>query len=179
MTLAQITGGVGCLLGGLGGWGLASPVRFRQAALALPRHKVAAWILTLLALVWAVHELQDLSLGGLDVWKQRAYYAVPVAFYFIAAYLDELLAARALGGLLLLLPTPWLAAARWHDSDWSLAPKITAYVMVVAGMYLVATPYRLRQWLLPLLDDGPRARLLAGTLALVGALHLVLALTVF
>lgn len=179
MTLAQITGGVGGLLAALGGWALVTPTGFRRATLALPRHKIAAWILTLIALAWAVHEMQALSLGGLDVWKQRAYYAIPVAFYFIVVYLDELLAARALGGVLLILPTPWLDAARWFDSDWTLVPKVTAYLMVVAGMYLVATPYRFRQWLLPCLDNGPRARALAGLLLALGAAHLVLALAVF
>lgn len=58
-------------------------------------------------------------------------------------------------------------------------PKVTAYLMVVAGMYLVATPYRFRQWLLPCLDNGPRARVLAGLLLALGSAHLVLALAVF
>ena len=179
MTLAQITGGVGAVLAGLGGWGLAAPAGFRKACLALPRNKAAAWLLTLVSLAWAVYALQDLSLGGLDVWKRRAYYAIPVVFYLIVVYLDELLAARALGGVLLLLPTPWLAVARWHDSAWSLVPKLTAYAMVIAGMYFVATPYRFRLWLLPVLDNPGRLRILSATLALLGALHVALAFLVF
>lgn len=180
MTLAQITGAVGGVLGALGAWSLVSPSGFRKAALAFPRHKASAWVLTLAALIWSVYALQELSLGGLDVWKQRMYYVIPVAFFLMVVYLDELLAVRALGGIMLLLPTPWLAGARWSDSLWSYAPRITAYVFIVLGMYFVATPYRLRQWLLPFLDErGARTRLLGGILAGLGLLHIALALAVF
>lgn len=179
MTLAQITGAVGGVLVVLGGSAVLAPAGFRKAALAFPRHKVASWVLTLLALVWSVYALQDLSLGGLDVWKQRLFYAIPVAFFLMVVYLDELLAVRALGGIMLLLPTPWLAVARWNESAWSYAPRITAYVFIVLGMYFVATPYRLRQWLLPFLDEGPRVRLLGAVLAGFGLLHVALALLVF
>ncbi len=178
-TLAQITGAVGVVLGGLGGWALAAPAGFRGAVQAFPRHRGSGWVLTLVALTWSAYALQELALGGFDVWKERAYYIIPVAFGLMVYYLDELLAARSLGGVLVLLPTPWLDEARWSESEWSLVPKLTAYVFAVAGMYLIATPYRFRLWLAPALASGSRTRVLGGVLAGLGLLHLLLAAVAF
>jgi hypothetical protein len=179
LNMAQITGAVGGVLAALGFWGLAAPDSLRKAALAFPRHKAAGWVLTVIALIWSVQALQELSLGGLDIWKKRAFYAIPVAAYLIIVHLDELLAVRALGGILLLLPTPWLYHARWEESAWSYLPRVLSYVFVVLGMYFVATPYRFRQWLGPCLEGPVRIRALGAVFALLGLTHLALAALVF
>lgn len=179
MNLSVITAGVGVLMLAIGLWSLGAPSSFIRAIGAFPRHRLAGIILTVIALVGSVYALQTLALGGLEPWKKRAFYLIPVAAILICVYLDELLAVRALGGLLLLLPSPWLFFARWSDSPWSYLPRILAYVFVIVGMYWVATPYRFRTWFQIILCSDPRVKIWGVACSLLGATQLALAFLVF
>ena len=89
--------------------------------------------------------------------------------------MDELLAARAFGGLLLLAGNPVLLAARWAPTPWRLVMPTLVYIWVLAGMILVLSPWRLRKALERL--GGDRGWRLAGvTLGVIGFVVLVLAL---
>ena len=55
--------------------------------------------------------------------------------------MDELLAPRALGGLLLLVPCPIIEVARQNG----LLLVSIAYVLVVLGIILVLSPYMFRK----------------------------------
>ena len=136
----------------------AAPQQARRAILAFPRHRLSAWVLTAGALVWTGFALHAMPMGGLSHLKRYIWPIAPVAFILLAYYLPELLAPRALGGLLLLWPTPMLDAARWHPSPWRYAITLSAYVMVVAGMMLVMTPYRLRLWSARWIETDARLR---------------------
>lgn len=88
--------------------------------------------------------------GPLAFLRDPIVWAGIAGFFLVLRYLDELLAPRALGGLLLLLPNPVLNTLRWHPSPWRFPVTVTAYLMVLAGMTLVLGPYRWRlagEWL--------------------------------
>jgi uncharacterized protein YjeT (DUF2065 family) len=97
------------------------------------------------------------------------YLVAPLAFVLIVLFMDELLAARAFGGVLLLLGDPILDAIRWHDSPLRLVITSLTYVMVVAGMALVLSPYYFRTWAHAFAGSDGRCRLTGLASCLLGA----------
>jgi len=147
--------------------------------LRFPRNRWCGWLLAIVAVAWATWLLQGLPLGRFESLKT---WLVPAAVVFTALvcyYMQELLAPRALGALLLLYPAPLLEAARLHESNWSVVMSVLAYIMVIKGMTLLLSPYRFRHLTERFLRTDAVCRL-AGTGGLaVDALLLLLALTVY
>lgn len=163
------------VLVGLAGLGFAVaagayPGMFRGWLGAFPRSKVAGWILTAVDLAWVGWLLKTNSLGGYEYLKPLTYGALPVLFFLSVFLMDDLLAARALGGLLMLLPGPLLEAARFHESSWRLILVGVAYVMAIEGMALMLSPYLMRKTTESLLGTDGRCRAwgaIAGVLSIV------------
>ncbi len=121
------------------------PGRYMRGLRGFPRSTVPAWILTGINVVWAAWLVWEMPLGRFDAFKLWLYLAAPVTFVLIVRFMDELLAVRALGGLLILVPAPILDAARWHPSPWRLVLTILAYSLVVKGILLLLSPYWFRK----------------------------------
>ena len=160
--------------------GLYAPDRARRALRAFPRHDVSAWVLTAAALGWSgwlvLHTLPFSNMARIET---LVYVGTPVCFFAVVLYVDELLAPRALGGLLLLVAGPVLAAARLHDARLSLVMTLLAYAWIVTGMVLVATPYRFRRMCEPWLRDRARFRGLNLAGLALGLILIILACTVY
>jgi hypothetical protein len=156
-----------------------APRSFIQGVLAFPRNRVAAWTLTAVDLVWVAALLLDTNLGRFEAYKPLTYVLAPVFFFLITFFMGELLAARALGGLFLLVPAPILDAARWHDSPWRLVMVVLAYALVVKGIALVLSPYLFRRGMQVWVRDPRLCRLLGSGGLLLAALLIVLAGTVY
>ena len=146
---------------------------------AFPRNKIAGWVLTAIDLVCAALLLLEMKIEFIEARRNLIYLAVPAAFALVAVFMDELLAARALGGFLLMFPAPLLDAARQSVSPWSLVIKIFCYIAVVAGMTLVMSPYMFRKIIGRLTINELRCRI-TGAAGLSFAIFLImLALTAF
>lgn len=129
---------------------LALPCIFRPSAVreglrSFPRSVFFARVLSAIAIVWVASIVLQAPLGRFEWLKPYLYVAAPVLYFLIIFFMDELLAPRALGGLLLLAANPVLKAARWHESDGRLVMTVLAYVWVVAGITLVLSPYYFRR----------------------------------
>ena len=146
---------------------------------AFPRNKLAGWILTTVTLVWAAYLLNLTPLGKFDVIKDYLLIATPVAIGLIIYFMDELLAARALGGLLILLPAPMLTATRTSDSPLRLIIVIIAYIMVIAGIIFILNPYKLRNLFAKLLGADSSTRIVGLSGAIIGLLLIILSVTVY
>ena len=126
---------------------LLVPTWFRNTLLAFPRSRWPAWVLTALDLAWFGWLLYHEPLWPFfDPVRPWLVVIVPVVIVLVGIFMDELLAARALGGLLLLVAGPMLDTARWHPSAWRFVVIVLAYVWVVAGMVFVLSPYRVRRF---------------------------------
>lgn len=174
-TLSLICGGA-CVAAGAAL--VVSPGAARGGLAAFPRSRPAAWILTAIALAWVAWIVYHARLGRFDTLKPWIWVAGPVAFGLTVVFVDELLAARALGGLLLLAANPILQAARVNDSPWSVVVSAFTYVLIVAGIAWMLGPYRFRRWT-AWLTDGARARVTGTVLASTGLVLAGLAVTVY
>ncbi len=124
---------------------LLAPAAAQRALAAFPRSRAAAWILTALDLAWVVLIMRGASLGRFDILKPYLPLAGVATFAAIVWGLDELLAVRALGGLLLLLGDPILDAVRWTGGAWPIAVAILAYILVIIGAIWVLWPWTFRK----------------------------------
>lgn len=168
--------GAACILAG--GALLARQEAVRGWMASFPRNRPAGWILSAVALLWVAWIVYHARLGGFDAWKPWIWLAGPVTFGAVVLFMDELLAPRALGGLILLAANPMLQAARTGDSSWSAVLSAFTYVLIVAGIAWMLGPYRFRRWT-AWLTDGARARLTGTGLLAVGLLLAGLAVTVY
>lgn len=156
-----------------------SPERARGWMAAFPRNAWLGWALTAVDLAWSAWLVMHMSLGPFDRYKPALYVVGPLLFFLVVFLMDELLAARALGGLLLLVPSPLLDVARWHESEFRLVVATLAYVFVVMGILLVLCPYLFRKATGAWMQNNTRCRL-GGSLGLaLGLFLIVLALTVY
>ena len=171
---------LGVFLSVLYGIMLSKPALFRRLLAGFPRSVWAARVLTAVDLVWVVTVMHHADFGGFNWIKELLVRFIPglgpmelgmftfvkdpvvwggVAVYFILLkYLDELLAVRALGGLLLLIANPIPNAVRWQETNWRWAMAVVAYLIVIKGLFLVMAPYTLRQWGERFLSDDVRCR---------------------
>lgn len=170
--LAAVLGlaAVGCLV---------RPDWTRRVAAGFPRHKGMGWVLTALTLAWSLWLLWNTPLGRFDSWKPLSLVLAPVAYILIVLCMDELLAARALGVLFILVPAPILNAIRWDPSTWRLVVTVLAYIIATAGIALVLSPYLLRRWGQRLCGTPTRMRACGITLAALTALLAVLTIAVY
>lgn len=162
----------------LGAWWLAAPDSARTAVERFPRHRLAGWILAAVALVWAGSNVYHAELGRFSYVKPWLFGAVPAVVLLVGFFMDDLLAPRALGGLMLLAAAPLLKAARFHESSLALTVTVLAYVWVVLGMAWVLGPYRFRRWLAPLSGVPGRLRAAGTALVAAGLGYVALGLTV-
>lgn len=173
---ALVVGGAHCVVG----LGLAAiPALMREWIRLFPRDVWAGRILAAVAMAWSILLVREMPLGWFDAYKMWLWVATPVGYMLIVLFMEELLAARAFGGVLLLAACPVLEEARFHESQWRLALVVLAYVWVVAGMALVLGPYRFRKWAAALCGNDIRCRIMAAVYLVSGGLFVWLGLTIF
>ena len=135
--------GVVCVL--LGGAAAAAPVPVSRVWAAFPRSKMAGYVLSTIAWIWAGYALWTMGIDFLQPFKKYIPFVVLVCVPLTWFWLDNLLPCRALGGLLTLFPYELLHVARVHASDWRLVVVTFAYVCIVWGMILLLYPWKQRQ----------------------------------
>ncbi len=153
---------IGSVAGMLSAGMLFCPEHAQSCIKSFPRHRLAGAVLSCAALVWATILLMKMNMGSLEKYEPFLLILAPVVFVLVVFFVDELLAPRALGGLMLLVPAPILAAARWHDSVWRYFAIVSAYLMVVKGISLVLSPYLFRRWCALCVSSQRRTRLFGG-----------------
>ena len=123
---------------------LVVPERVKVWFQRFPRDVWSGRVLAGIAILWAAWVVHEMPLGRFETWKPMIWPIAIVLGGFVWHYMDELLAPRALGALLLLYPAPVLAAARLHSSPWSVVMSALAYVCVLMGIVLLLGPYWFR-----------------------------------
>ncbi len=142
-----------------------------------PRSKAAGFILLTIAAVWSWLLILNIDLGEFSNWRTRVLILIPIAFVLTLKYVDEFLAARALGMVALLAAEPLLDSAWLRPEFGRLALVTLAYAWIVFALFWIGTPYTLRDQIAWLTSDERRWKL--GVLAGIayGLLLVVLPLT--
>jgi hypothetical protein len=179
--------------------GLIWTESFRRLLMKLPRSKPAGYLLMGVAIGWCavvvylygfmdVHEWRDarglgavvgaflelLQAGRFSVWIFfGAMYAL------IVWLLDEFLAVRAMALIALLVARVILDAAYDVETNARLVMTVVAYLMVVAGMWLIIAPWRFRDALEYMLANNQRCRLACGAGVAFGILLVALGVWVY
>jgi hypothetical protein len=177
--LAMMALGIGVAVALGKAWGLVAPESARAFMKGFPRSRAWAWFLTGLDMAIVSALLWTLPVSWFTPWRASLFVLAPVAVFLVGWFVDELLAARALGGLLLLAAAPVLAAARLHPSDARLVMVVMAYAWVFPGMLLVANPWWFRKLAEPVMATNMRCRLISGFGVLLGLVLIGLGLWVY
>ena len=111
---------------------------------SFPRSK--GWGITLLSIaaVWFFYLVATMDLGEFTNWRQVVLIGTPIAWLLTWKYVDEFLAVRALGMIVLLAAEPLLESAFLRPEPGCFFLRILVYVWIVFAMFWVGTPYTLR-----------------------------------
>ena len=127
-------------------YGLAKPAAFAAAVRRFPRSVPLGVALMLLGTGWFLWNLSQESISDFAAYKTPMMAGFAAVGIGSCVYVQDFLAARGLAVVLLLLAKlmtdtgrPLLAATRW---TWVI--QTWAYVLVVAGIWLTVSPWRLR-----------------------------------
>ena len=177
--LSAVSAVIGIATAILGLLTLALPRGATKAWRALPRSVWPGRLLAAVCILWAALWLCIMPLGPLSAIRDLLWLLVPIAIASVWIFTPELLTCRAIGGILVLVPTPMLSAAAWHPSPFRYVVIVYAYAMIVAGMYYIALPWLLRDHITWSLAKPVRSRTIAGIAVALGIFLTILAATAF
>ncbi len=157
----------------------AFPRKAEQYWVGMCRSKIPAYVLTAVVLFWATIWLYVMPLGFVVALRPILPILFVAATVLTCIFCGELLMCRAIGGLLVLVPTPLLSAAAWHPSSWRYVMIVFAYILVVEGMFVVGMPWTLRNQISWMFRKKGRAKIIAACFIAVGLIFSALSLSVY
>ena len=107
-------------------------------------------VLLLGTAVWSFLLVLNMDLGEFTSYRSLFLIIIPIAAFLAIRYVEEFLAVRATGMLLLLAAEPVLEAAFLRPEKSRLLLVVLAYAWTIFGMFWVGMPYLMRnqiQWL--------------------------------
>jgi hypothetical protein len=160
-------------------YGLLKPSAFAAALRKFPRSELWGFILMGLGTVWFLWNLDNESISDFAAYKHVMLLGFGAVGLLTCIFVRDFLAVRGLAVVLLLLAKLMLDTARWYDSEWRLVIAVWAYVWIIAGMWFTVSPWRLRDLIQWSTASETRVRANSAVRLALGALVLVLGLTVF
>lgn len=183
MIFSHVTFRAWCLIIGaiaiaLSGLPLVSPGKAAEAMRRFPRSVVSGVVISTLSFAWAAAIVLVAPLDFIAPWKLWIAGALVISAPLSWFWMSPLLACRALGGLMVLLPAPVLLASRMVDSQWRLVMVVLMYACAVGGMDMIMAPYHLRDALSWIAARPTRVRAAGTGFLLIGiasiALHFMI-----
>ena len=169
---ALFAGAILCLLGLVG---LLAPDVVRKNLVRFPRSRVAGVVLLGIDLVWSFWLVSTMEMGEFSSFRRPFLIALPIGFFLAIRFVDEFLAVRALGILLLLAAEPLLDAAFFRYETSRLVLTVLAYILIVLGLIWVTMPYKLRDQIGWVIKSTGRWRGINGLSFVYGAALIALA----
>lgn len=157
-------------------WALLRAGQVKALAKVFPRHRTSGIVLLVVCMAWSAFLVSCMDMGEFYTWRTRLMILVPVTFVLVVTYVQEFLAVRALGTLMILAASPVLHSAFLQPQTSRLLLPILAYAWAIAGMFLVGLPYLLRDWIDWLTKNDARWRLASLGGAAYGAVLFVVAM---
>ena len=179
------------LLGGflvaVAGYTLAKPAEVGQALKAFPRANAPGYVLMLSATAWFLWNIHIEQMEDYKDIKYLFYIGFGAVGIGSCVYLKDFLAVRGMAVFMLLLARLILDTQRVYMFDtpeetmsqWRLIFAIWGYAIVLMSMWLIVSPWRMRD-MINWLTAEPRRLIFKSVFRLIfGLLLIVLGLSVF
>ena len=130
-------------------YGLVKPEAFGVAVRKFPRSLPWGYALMVLGTGWFLFNLSQESIADFAAWKNVLFLGFAAVGIGSCFYVQDFLAVRGLAVVLLLLAKLMVDTGRPQLSRTPLVlvVQLSAYVLVVAGIWLTVSPWRLRDFL--------------------------------
>lgn len=125
--------------------GLLLPKALQSGLAQFPRNHLAGHLLAATASALAAREAFMMNMGGLSGMKSAIYLIAPLVYIGSVTCLKELLAARALGGVLCLIAVPVVKVAALSGAPAFQVITLTGYGWAIWGITLLLAPWKCRQ----------------------------------
>ncbi len=159
--------------------GLLAPEQMTTVARKFPRNVVFGYILMAIGLIWFIYNVNIESLADFEPMKKYLRALFIAIALGTCIFVSDFLAVRGLAIVMLLLGKLIVDSARWVDTDWRLVMVVWAYILIVAGMWLTISPWRLRDWIEWDTANPKRMRLFSAARFAFGLLVAILGFVVF
>ena len=162
-------------------YGLMKPAEFAAAVRKFPRSLPWGIALMLLGTGWFLYYLSQESIADFASWKNVLFAAFAGVGIGSCVFVQDFLAVRGLAVVFLLLAKLMVDTGRPHlaQTHWVLVIQTWAYVLVLAGMWLTVSPWRLRDFLEWCTANEKRIKVGCGIRLGFGLLIAALGFTVF
>ena len=162
-------------------YGIVKPAAFAAAVRKFPRS--LPWGIALMALgtVWFLWNLNEESIADFANFKPHLLAAFAGVGLGTCIFVQDFLAVRGLAVVLLLLAKLMVDTGRpaLPQTHWVLVIQTWAYVLVVAGIWLTVSPWRLRDFLAWGTANETRIKVGCGLRLAFGLFVAALGLSVF
>src|SRR5690349_17201236 len=130
-------------------YGLLKPAEFASAVRKFSRSTPWGYLLMLVGTAWFLYNLSQESIADFAAYKNILFAGFAAVGIGSCIYVQDFLAVRGLAVVLLLLAKLMVDSGRPRLGDTSLVLIIQswAYLLVLAGIWLTVSPWRLRDFL--------------------------------
>ncbi len=162
-------------------YGLVNPGAFGVAVRKFPRSLPWGYALMLLGTGWFLFNLSQESIADFAAWKNVLFLGFAAVGIGSCFYVRDFLAVRGLAVVLLLLAKLMVDTGRSHLAQTPLVLVVqgSAYLLVVAGIWLTVSPWRLRDLLNWTTANEKRIKVGCGIRLAFGLLLVGLGVAVF
>jgi hypothetical protein len=162
-------------------YGLAKPNAFAATVRKFPRNLPAGFLLMALGTLWFLWLVRLEPIADFAAFKPYMLTAFAGIGVATCVFVQDFLAVRGLAIVLMLLAKLMVDTGRPHlgETPWVLLIQVWAYVLVVAGIWLTVSPWRLRDFLNWATANEKRVKVGSGLRLAFALLVVVLGLTVF
>jgi hypothetical protein len=162
-------------------YGLTKPAAFAAAARKFSRSLPLGVLLMLLGTAWFLWNLGQESISDFAAFKPHMMVFFGAVGVGACIFVQDFLAVRGLAVVLLLLAKLMVDTGRpmLPVTHWALVIQTWAYVLVLAGIWLTISPWRLRDFLNWATANEQRVRIGSAARLAFGLFIVVLGLTVF
>ena len=155
-------------------WGLRNFNGYQEFLKGMPRNRTWARWLLVVNIIWSApltaNFLQSMEF---PVWTRPLVFFViaPGVLLLILFYVNQYLGARMIGWTMILLAKPVLFACLVRDERSKFVLVVLAYYWIIVGMWMIAAPHFLRDWVTFYLD---KPKLLKNSLRFKGVVGIAL-----
>jgi hypothetical protein len=147
LSIVSVLVGVGLIVPPL--WGLSRPAPFTAAARRFPRAEPVGFALMLLGTGWFLWNVGQESISDFASYKNLLIAVFAGIGLGSCMFVRDFLAVRGLAVVLLLIAKLMVDTGRpaLPHQPMVLVVQSLAYVLVIAGIWLTISPWRLRDWI--------------------------------